>query len=73
MTQDEINRQDELIEIKLPRSEAETLRALIKERQTYNFLIMKIKNWWVFSLAVGALGLIAFGEKLQTLFLGAPK
>lgn len=60
MTEDE----DITVTIRLPKSEADLLKEIIKEREAYNFIINKVKSYWVFTVAAGVLVVWALYEKL---------
>ena len=55
---------DELIEVKLPRSDYEILRIMLKEREAKNWIIAKLSSWWVFALGSGALVLYTLWERI---------
>lgn len=55
---------EDIVTVRLLKSEAETLQQLIKEREAYNFLINKLKTYWVFTVAGGVLVVWALYEKL---------
>ena len=60
MTEDE----DIIVTIRLPKSEADTLKEIIKEREAYNYLTNKLKTYWIFTVAGGLLVVWALYEKL---------
>lgn len=70
MTEDEMNKQDEIVTVRLPRSEYETLRALIQERETYRNVATMVKTHWIWIVGGGALALYTLWDKLHVLTLG---
>lgn len=72
-TLDDLNKNDEIIEIKLPRAEAEILRTMIKEREIYYMFVNKLKSAWIFVVAAGILTLLALGDRIFILFNGTVK
>lgn len=61
---------DELIEVKLPRSDYQLLKTMLKEREAKNWMTAKISSWWVFGLGTGALVLYNLSDKIHTLIIG---
>lgn len=55
--------EEDIVTVRLLKSEAETLKQLIKEREAYNFLINKLKTYWIFTVAGGILVVWALYEK----------
>ena len=55
---------DVIVTIRLPKSEADTLKEIIKEREAYNYLINKLKTYWIFTVVGGVLVVWALYEKL---------
>lgn len=70
MTEDELNKQDEIVVVKLPRSEYETLRTLIQERETYKNIGQMVKTHWIWVVGGGALTLYTLWDKIHMLFVG---
>ena len=56
--------EEDIVTVRHLKSEAETLKQLIKEREAYNFLINKLKTYWIFTVAGGVLVVWALYEKL---------
>jgi hypothetical protein len=56
--------EDDIVTVKLPKSEALVLKDIIKEREAYNFLINRLKTYWVFTVAGGVLVVWALYEKI---------
>jgi len=54
---------EDIVTVRLLKSEVETLEQLIKEREAYNFLINKLKTYWIFTVAGGVLVVWALYEK----------
>lgn len=63
-------KQDELIEIKLPRKEYLMLREMLQERSAYSWLTNKLKSLWIFAVAAGVLTIWALGDKIKSINLG---
>lgn len=57
--------EEDIVIVKLQKSEAETLRQLIKEREAYTFLTTKLKTYWIFTVAAGVLVIWGLYDKLQ--------
>lgn len=70
MTEDEMTRQDEIVTVRLPRHEYDTLRALIQERKTYSNLVIMIKTHWIWAVGGGLLTLYTFWDKIHMLLTG---
>lgn len=70
MSEDET---DKIVSIRLRESEVETLRDMIKEREAYNYLINKLKTYWIFTVAGGVLVIWALYDKFNSLFNGVVK
>lgn len=67
------NADDEIITVQLPRSEYKVMRELIKERETYNNLVHKLKTNWIWFIAGGILTLWALWDKFSAAITGAIK
>lgn len=63
--------EEDIVTVRLLKSEAETLKQLIKEREAYNFLINKLKTYWIFTVATGVLVVWALYDKLQGVLTNA--
>lgn len=61
---DDLNKQDELVDIRLPRAEAEVLRKMIKREETYNNVTGMFKSSWIWVVAGGCLTLFALWDKI---------
>jgi hypothetical protein len=70
MTEDELNKQDEIVNVRLPRSEYEILRTLIQERETYRNVITTFKTHWIWAVGGGFLTLYTFWDKIHVIFAG---
>lgn len=60
---------DELIEIKLPRKDYEILRTIIKREEAYSWFTAAIKNHWVWVAGGGIVILWNLYERFHTLFV----
>lgn len=54
---------DEIIDVKLPRSEYDTLRELLKREEAYNYFTSKVKSFWVWTVAGGVLTVWALWDQ----------
>jgi hypothetical protein len=63
--------QDELINVKLPRSKYEVLRKMIEREETWNWLQRWLANNWIFIIGGGLLSLIILWEKVQHFVMGS--
>lgn len=61
---EDVNKEDEIITLKLPRKEAELVRQMIRERQAMNYFKGWLTTWWVWIVAGGVLTCWALWEKL---------
>jgi hypothetical protein len=64
------NRDDEIINIRLPRSDYELLRLILKEREAKNWLTAKVSSWWIFGLGAGCLVLWKLWTEFSTVVHG---
>lgn len=64
---DELNKWDELVDVRLPRKEYEKLREILMREQAYSVLTNKVRSWWVFAVAGGLIALVTFWEKFSSL------
>lgn len=58
-----MNKNDELVEVRLPLKEYKALREILEREQAYSLLINKLRSWWVFAVAGGAITLMSFWDK----------
>lgn len=67
MTPEELNdfKNDELINIKLPRKEYEVLKVLIEREQTYSRLTNSLKSSWIWVVGGGILTLIMLYDRFH--------
>lgn len=65
--------EDEFIEVKLLKSEAQILKILIKEREAYNLFVNKLKGTYVFFIATGILALWALWDKIHAILISGVK
>lgn len=63
------NSEDEIIDIRLPRSEYKILREMIRREETYSYLGKKLSSLWVWAVAGGILTVLALWDSIQT-FVG---
>lgn len=56
---DELNRDDEIVEVKLPRGDYEVLRDVLEREKTYSYISRRLKSTWVWVVAGGILSLFA--------------
>lgn len=59
------NDQDEIINIRLPRKDYETMRQLIAERQTMGHVKAIVTSSWVWVVAGGLLAVFALWDKIK--------
>lgn len=64
---DEVDKQDEIVEVKLPRRDYETLRALLERERTYTNLTSYLKSFWIWAIAGGILTVWALWDKIINL------
>lgn len=64
---DELNKGDELVDVRLPRKEYEKLREILMREQAYSVLTNKLRSWWVFAVAGGLVALVTFWDKFSSL------
>lgn len=60
-----------IVEVKLTQEDYKVLQQLIKEREAYNVIKAKLANFWVWTVAAGAVSLFVFWEQLHGLFTGS--
>lgn len=72
MTPDDF-KQDEIIDVKLPRKDYQLLKKILEEREAKNWLTAKIASWWVFGLGAGALVLWQIWNELSSILNGTVK
>jgi predicted DNA-binding protein (MmcQ/YjbR family) len=70
MNEDEMNKQDEIVTVRLPRSEYDILRTLIQERETYRNVVTLAKTHWIWIVGGGVLTLYTLWDKLHMLLVG---
>lgn len=59
-----VDRQDEIIEVKLPRRDYETLRTMLERERTYSNITNYLKSFWVWAVAGGILTIWALWDQL---------
>lgn len=62
---DEDNKDDEIINVKLPRKDYETVRQIIRERQAMGFIKSWLTTSWVWVVAGGVLTVWALWDKIK--------
>lgn len=67
MTPEELDdfKNDELINIKLPRKEYEVLKTMIEREQTYTRLTNSLKSSWIWIVGGGALTLFLLWDRIH--------
>jgi len=60
---------DELIDVQLPRSQYKILKEVIQREEVYNWFYRMIVTNWIFIVAGGVLTVLLLFEKLQS-FIG---
>lgn len=60
---------DELIDVQLPRSQYKILKEVIRREEAYNWFYRMIVTNWIFIVAGGVLTVLLLFEKLQS-FIG---
>lgn len=68
MADTEHNKQDEVIDVRLPRKDYETLREVIERENAYTWFKSTMRSWWVWAIAGGAISLITLGDSLKGVF-----
>lgn len=58
----------ELIDVKLPRKDYETLKRVIEREDAYDWLSSKVKSFWVWTVAGGILTFIAIYKDVLGMF-----
>ena len=61
---DELNKDDEIVDVRLPLREYRALREILEREQAYSWLKRTIRSWWVFAIAGGVITLLTFWDKL---------
>lgn len=59
------NYEDQVINVKMPRKDYETMRRLIRERQTMDNVTAILKNTWVWVVVSGVLGCLALWNQIK--------
>lgn len=62
------NKDDEIIEVKLPRKDYETLRDILARENAYTWFKSTMRSWWVWSVAGGILSIFMFFDTIRGLF-----
>lgn len=69
----DLTKSDEIVTVRLPRSEYETLRVLIQERETYQNVTLMLKTHWIWVVGAGCLSLYTFWDKIHLYLLQGVK
>lgn len=59
------NKNDEIINVKLPRSQYDILREVIRREEAYNYWTARIKSSWVFVVGGGILTIFLLWDKIH--------
>lgn len=62
--------EDEVINVRLPRSEAKLLKAMIKREEAFSWLSNSLRNSFVWVIAGGLLSVLLFWEKIKSFTMG---
>jgi len=62
--------EDEVIEVKLPRSQARLLKAMIRREEAFSWLSNAFRNSLVWVIAGGLLSVLLFWEKIKAFTIG---
>lgn len=63
---DELNKGDELVDVRLPRKDYDMLRSILERENAYSWLTSRLRSWWVFAVAGGIITLISFWDTVKT-------
>lgn len=61
---DDLNKENEIVTVELPRWQVEIIKQLVKERNTMNNVTHFIKSWWIWVVAGGILTLWTLWDKI---------
>lgn len=64
---------DEIITVRLPRSEYETLRRVLKREGAYTWFVNSLKSTWVWVVAGGVLSVVSFWDRIILMINGTVK
>lgn len=67
---DEDYKQDELVNVKLPRGDLEIVRKVIEREKAYSWLTLTLKTNWIWVVAGGCIALLTLYDKFYTLLTG---
>ncbi len=70
---EDVNKDDELVLVRVPRSQAKTLRRIIQREEAYDLFTTKLKTNWIWIVGGGLVTLFVLYEKFNTLIAGAIK
>ena len=59
---------DELVVVKLPRSDVRALRKVIERENVYTWFGTRIKSWWIWVIASGILTFITLYKDIVGIF-----
>lgn len=63
-------KQDEVINVKLPRSQYEILREVIRREEAYNYWANRLKSTWIFIAGGGILTLWLLWDRIHIVLTG---
>lgn len=64
MTQEDY-KADEVIDVRLPRKDYETLREMLERENAYTWFKSTARSWWVWTVAGGVITLITFWDSIK--------
>lgn len=62
------NKQDEIIDVRLPRKDYETLREVIERENAYTWFKTTIRSWWVWAIAGGLISIFTLSDVIKGVF-----
>lgn len=65
MGQDDFNKNDEVIEVRLPRRDYENLRLILERERTYSNISRSLKSLWIWGVAGGILSVWALWDGIK--------
>ena len=70
---EDYNKDDELVLLRVTRSDAKVWRKMVDERKAYDTIIQKIKLNWMWIVGAGVLTMFGLYEKFQAYLFGTIK
>lgn len=61
--------EEEFITVRLPKEDDQVLKEMIKEREAYSYVVAKLKNLWIWTVAAGLVSLLLFWESIKPFFI----